>query len=79
MEAIGRIARDVGDWDFAGFVARQMLAQDPRYAGTHYALGLVAEHNGDLPAARAAFAMAARAWGAADRDLPELAEMRRRR
>ena len=47
LEAIARAAREVGDWDLAAWAARQMLEHDPNYAGTHDALALVAEHNGD--------------------------------
>ena len=78
LEALARGAREVEDWDFAGFMARQLIAHDPRYGGAHYALALVAEHNGDEAAARAAFAMAEQSWAGADSDLPELAAIRRR-
>jgi tetratricopeptide (TPR) repeat protein len=78
LEAIARVAREVEDWDFAGFMARQLIAHDPQYGGAQYALGLVAEHNGDAGAARAAFAVAARRWARADPDLPELEAIRRR-
>jgi tetratricopeptide (TPR) repeat protein len=72
IEAVARAAREVGDWDFAGFAARQMAAQDPAYGGAHYALGLVAEHNGDIRTAQAEFALARKYWAKADPDLPEL-------
>ena len=36
LEAIARAARDVGDWDFAGWAARQMLEHDSNYAGSHW-------------------------------------------
>ena len=78
LEAIGRAARDVGDWEVAGRMARQMREHDPAYAGTQYALGLVADHAGDARAARAAFALAAKYWSKADADLPELADIRAR-
>jgi tetratricopeptide (TPR) repeat protein len=78
IEAIARAARDAGDWDFAGFAARQMLAQDPAYGGTHYALGLVAEHNGDIRTAQAEFALARKSWAKADADLPELRALQQR-
>jgi hypothetical protein len=71
LDAIARAAREVGDWDFAGWAARQMLDHDPHYAGTHLALGLVAGHNGDAAAARAEFALAKEYWKHADPDLPE--------
>jgi tetratricopeptide (TPR) repeat protein len=71
LEAIARAARDVGDWDFAAWAAREMLDHDPHYAGTHLAIGLVARHNGDAAATRAEFALAREYWKHADPDLPE--------
>jgi tetratricopeptide (TPR) repeat protein len=53
IEAIARAAREVGDWNLAAWAAQQMLEHDANYAGTHYALALVAEHNGDAATARA--------------------------
>jgi hypothetical protein len=79
IEGVAQTARQAGDWEFAGFTARQLIAQDPAYAGGHYALGLVAEHNGDLRTAQTEFALAEKYWAKADADLPELAEIRRRR
>src|SRR5205823_13705907 len=72
LEAIAKAAREVGDWDFAGRAARQVLAHDANYAGGHYALALVAQHNGDLAEARTRFERAAQLWAQADPDLPEL-------
>ena len=72
LEAIARAAREVGDWDLAAWAARQMLEHDPNYAGTHYALALVAEHNGDARAAAAERALVAKYWSRADAGLPEL-------
>jgi tetratricopeptide (TPR) repeat protein len=72
LEAIARAARDVGDWDLAGWAARQMVEHDPNYAGAHYALALVAQHAGDARTARTEAAVAARLWSAADPNLPEL-------
>ena len=69
IEAIARAARDVGDWDFAAWAARQMLEHDPNYAGTHDALARVAEHRGDAPAARAERALVATYWKNADPEL----------
>ncbi len=74
-----RAARDVGDWELAGSLAKHMMDHDPRYAGSHLAAGLVAEHASDLPAARAAFAQTAKLWVNADPDLPELALIRSKR
>jgi hypothetical protein len=78
IESIFQMARAVGDWEFAGFAARQLAAEDASYAGGQYALALVAEHNGDGAAARSAFARAAQAWANADPGLPEAAESRRK-
>lgn len=78
LEAIAKAAREVGDWDFAGFAARQMLAHDPSSGSTHYALGLVAEHNGDVRAAQAEFALVRKYWANADPDLPELRAVQRK-
>jgi tetratricopeptide (TPR) repeat protein len=72
LEAIARAAREVGDWELAGWAARQMLDHDPNYAGSHYALGLVAQHLGDRKTAGAEFAQARKYWKNADPDLPEL-------
>ena len=76
LEGIARAAREVGDWELGGWAARQMLDHDPNYAGTHYALALVAEHNGDGAIARAERALVEKYWKDADRDLPELAARR---
>ena len=77
LEALARAARDVGDWPFAARLAQLMLEHDPAYGGTHYALALVAEHDGNAATARREFDLALKAWSAADRDLPELAIARR--
>jgi tetratricopeptide (TPR) repeat protein len=72
IESIARTARLVGDWDFAAWSARQMLEHDPNYAGSHYALALVAEHRGDAQTARAERALAEKYWKNADSGLAEL-------
>jgi tetratricopeptide (TPR) repeat protein len=69
IDAIARAARDVGDWDLAGWTARQMVEHDPNYAGSHHALALVAEHAGDAQTARAERALVAKYWKNADPDL----------
>ena len=79
IEGIARAARQAGDWEFAAFAARQLAAQDARYAGAHYALGLVAEHNGDTRTAQTEFALAEKAWSKADPDLAELRDIRSRK
>jgi tetratricopeptide (TPR) repeat protein len=78
LEAMARAARQVGDWELAGQLAQQMLAHDANYAGTHYALALVAERNEDMKTAREEFARAAKGWSQADANLPELVEARKK-
>ena len=58
--------------DLAATIAKEMQQHDANYAGTHYALALVAEHQGDIPAATREFAAVEQAWSKADSDLPEL-------
>jgi tetratricopeptide (TPR) repeat protein len=69
LEAIARAAREVGDWDFAAWAARQMLEHDANYAGSHLALALVAEHAGDTATARSERALADKYWKDADPDV----------
>ena len=71
IEAIARAARDVGDWELAAWAGRQMVEHDPNYAGSHYALALVAEHKGDAAAARSERALVSKFWKNADPDLSE--------
>ena len=72
LEAVARAAREAGDWDLAGWAARQMVEHDSNYAGAHFALALVAQHAGDLRTARNEAAAAATLWSTVDPDLPEL-------
>jgi tetratricopeptide (TPR) repeat protein len=72
LESIAREAREANDWDLARYSAEQLIMHDPYYAGGHFALGLVAEHNGEMQGARPMFAAADRLWSQADPDLPEL-------
>lgn len=76
LESIARAAREVGDWEFARWAADQMLAHDPNYAGSHYALGLVAEHAGDRASAAEQFTIADQHWRHADSSLPEIAHVK---
>jgi tetratricopeptide (TPR) repeat protein len=76
LEAMARMARDAGEWELAGFLADQMLEHDAAYGGSHLARALVAEHRGDRAEAARARTEAARYWGDADPDLPELAVVR---
>ena len=78
LEALARSARAVGDWTLAARMAQLMLEHDPNYAGTHYALALVAQNNGNTATARREFDLAVKAWATADKDLPELAIAARR-
>lgn len=78
LEYMARVAREAGQWELAEHTAREMLDHDPHYGGTHYALGLVAEHKGDRATAAREFAEAARLWSKADRDLVELGEIRKK-
>ena len=78
LEALARSARQVGDWTLAARMAQLMLEHDPNYAGTHYALALVAQHDGNTATAAREFDLAVKAWANADKDLPELAVARKR-
>ena len=78
LPAIARTARTVGDWELAGRVARQMIEHDPSYGGSHYALGLVADHDEDRATAKTELALAQKYWAKADADFPELAEIKKR-
>jgi Tfp pilus assembly protein PilF len=75
IEALARSARQVGDWPFAARMAQLMLEHDPNYAGTHFALGLVAHHDGNVATAGREFELAAKGWANADNDLAELKTM----
>lgn len=80
LEALARAARSVGDWAFAARMAQMMLEHDANYAGTHYALALVAQHDGNRETSRREADLALKAWAAADKDLGELktiADLRR--
>jgi Tfp pilus assembly protein PilF len=72
LEEIARISREANDWQLAEYTAGQMLEHDPNYAGTHYALALVAEHAVNSATAFKEFALAQKLWQRADADLPEL-------
>ena len=72
LEAIARSAREAGDWELAASTARHLVAHDANYAGSHYALALVAEHDGDATTARAERALMEKYWKNADRNLSEL-------
>jgi len=72
LDSIARRARETEEWALAEFTAREMIQQEPSYAGGYYALALVSEHQGDSLSASQQFASAEKLWTDADRDLPEL-------
>ena len=76
LESIARVAREVGEWELAEYTARQMMEHDASYAGSHFALALVAEHKGDLAAKQLELSAAEKLWTRADADLPELRQIR---
>jgi tetratricopeptide (TPR) repeat protein len=78
LELIARTAREAGDWELARYAAQQMIEHDANYAGSHYAMALVAEHEGDKSAALEGFAAAEKYWRNADSDLPELLDARKK-
>jgi tetratricopeptide (TPR) repeat protein len=78
IELLARAARENDDWELAAFMANQMLEHDQHYAGTHYALALVAEHKGDKKSANEHFAHAAAAWKKADPGLAEAVDIKQR-
>jgi hypothetical protein len=53
-------------------MAQMMLEHDSNYAGTHLALALVADHDGNKETARREAELALKAWANGDKDLPEL-------
>ena len=77
LEFLAGVARRAGDWASASQLAGAMYQRAPDYAGSHYALALVAQHNGDSQTAAHEFSSAATLWNEADSDLPELADTRR--
>jgi protein-disulfide isomerase len=62
----------------AEFTAQEMIQQDPSYGGGYYALGLVAEQQGNAALASQQFGVAKRLWSEADKDLPELQAVRQK-
>src|SRR6266699_3736465 len=62
LDSIARGARETEEWALAEFTAREMIQQDPSYAGGYYALGLVAEHEGNSITAVRQFSVAKKLW-----------------
>jgi len=77
LESMAQSARGADDWELAGFLAQQMILHNLNYAGGHFAYGLAAEHAGKSGEARQAFAAAEKLWAKADKDLPELEQIRK--
>jgi tetratricopeptide (TPR) repeat protein len=73
LETIAQRSRDAGDWQLAGFTAKNMIEHDSNYAGGYYAMALVARHSKDATAEGKLLAAARKLWVKADADLPELA------
>jgi tetratricopeptide (TPR) repeat protein len=78
LEAIARTAREINDWDLAASATTQLQEHDANYAGTHFALALLAEQKGDKATALAEFKLAEKLWSDADKDLPELSQIKER-
>jgi tetratricopeptide (TPR) repeat protein len=76
IEALAKTARQVGDWELAAAATAQLLEHDANYAGSHFASALLAEHNGDKAKALAEFRLAEKLWSDADKDLPELGQIK---
>jgi tetratricopeptide (TPR) repeat protein len=71
LDGMAKSAREAGDWELAGALAREMILHNVNYAGGHYAYALVAAHAGNTADAAKAFASAEKLWSRADKDLPE--------
>jgi tetratricopeptide (TPR) repeat protein len=78
LEWVFQLARAAEAWDLAEFTANQMAEHDKYYGGTHYALGLVAEHRGDAAGAHTEFSKAEHAWTHADADFPPMADIHKK-
>src|SRR6266852_2626236 len=66
LESIAKMARRIGDWELVEHTAQKMIQHDPSYAGGYFALGWVAEHQGDASEARQKFATGEKLWNKAD-------------
>lgn len=77
IEAVGALARDMGDWVLAGYIAKEMQQFAPSYAGTHYALAKAAEHAGNAGVARREYEAAINGWNSADADFSLLTDAHR--
>jgi tetratricopeptide (TPR) repeat protein len=73
-----RVARNAGESVLAAELAQQMRQFDSAYGGSHYAVAQAAERQGNLGIAKEEYTAALRAWRAADPDLADAADARRR-
>lgn len=78
LETIAQSAREAGDWNLAGFTARNIMEHNPNYAGGYYAMSLVAAHAKDSAAESKLLTSAQKYWSKADSDLPELVALRKK-
>lgn len=76
LEDIAKTAREINDWDLAAYTTMQLQEHDANYAGTHFALALLAEQKSDQATAMAEFKLAEKLWSDADKDLPELLQIK---
>jgi protein-disulfide isomerase/Tfp pilus assembly protein PilF len=76
LDSIASRARAIEEWALAELTAQEMIDQDPSYAGGYYAMGLAAEHEGNVSKAIQQFSIAEKLWSEADQDLPELKILR---
>jgi tetratricopeptide (TPR) repeat protein len=70
-------ARRENDWGLAYQLAQAMYERAPDYAGTHYNLGIIAQHNKTFDDAVNEMSVAAKLWAEADPELPELVDVHR--
>jgi len=75
LETLAQQARAAGDWELAGFTAKNMIEHNPNYAGGYYAMALVVAQSKDKAAEYKLLAIARKLWGKADADLPEFGAM----
>ena len=69
---VAALAGQSDEWEIAKMVSQAMLAHDPAYAGSHFAVALVAEHDNDNEVADREFAAAAKLWNSSDPGFAEL-------
>jgi hypothetical protein len=72
LETMARSAREASDWQLAEYTARQMLDHDASYGGSHLALAIALDHQGDRAGATRELKLARSYWRDADDDLAEL-------